>query len=73
MTAREAPLFWGTSGPPNEIVRCYQDHIFSRSTGEDVDGCPYCKYTRGERQAQLQARGALMRRLRREGRLKEDV
>lgn len=66
LEAQGIPLFWTPEGRVALVVRCHQAHIADRETFEDVGGCPYCRYTPGERQAALQARDSLLRRQKRE-------
>lgn len=60
------PVWGSLEARAADVVRCdfKPEHIALRTTFEDVGGCPYCMYTPGERQAALQARETLMRRLR---------
>lgn len=52
---RSAPLWDTLEARTAEIVSCGQGHMAARTTFEDVDGCPYCIHTPGERQAALRA------------------
>lgn len=56
---------WGTpEAKTADIIACRNGHIAARETFEDVDGCPYCVHTPGERQAALSAMEAYKARQR---------
>jgi hypothetical protein len=62
---RDATPRWGTpESRTADVVCCEAGHLAARTTFEDVNGCPYCLRTPGERQAALQARETLLRRQR---------
>jgi hypothetical protein len=56
------PLFYSPEAENAITVRCHQGHVMSRETALAVGrqiyatwGCPYCVFTREERQASMRA------------------